>query len=57
MMLPFHLMSAAFFFAALQNAWHVLPSPSSFATWEYLDAMVDAPLIEQSLLRGSIYGC
>ncbi len=56
-MLPFHLMWVAFVIATLQDAQHVLPSPSSFATWEYLGAMVDFPLIVQSLLNGSIYWC
>jgi hypothetical protein len=44
MMLQFYLMWVAFVFAALQNARHVLPSPRSFATWEYLGAMVDFPI-------------
>jgi hypothetical protein len=50
-------MWVAFVFAALKNARHVLPSPSSFATWEYLGAMVDFPFIVQSLLHGSNYQC
>ncbi len=57
MMLIFHLMWVAFVFAALHNARHVLPSPSSFATWVYLGAMVDLPFLVQSLLCGSIYWC